>query len=79
MAPSEVADGIGVLRMLVAVGFAAGGTLLKKRASCLRAAIFSPSGGANGAVGAGLVRAWMRSVAAMVAASAEVTLGMVLS
>ena len=79
IAPSEVAGGRRVLRMLVLVLWAAGATLANICASCLRAAIFSPSGGANGAVGAGFVRAWMRSVAAMVAASDEVTLGIVLS
>ena len=59
--------------------FGGGGNTLKNACKLFESCHFSPSGGVNGAVGAGLVRAWMRSVAAMAAASAEVTLGMVLS
>jgi len=62
----------------VLVFWVAWATLANMLVSCLRAAIDSPSGGANGAVGAVFVRAWMRSVVAIVAASEEVTLGIVL-
>ena len=59
-APSEVAGGRQVLSVLALVFWADGATLANMLTSCLSAAIFSPSGGANGAIGARFARAWMR-------------------